>query len=233
MQIKVRVAEGFPLKILKAETSDVGIAAQLEELAPSSSYLVSASVLPTASQGLLKGWIKLLTDHPGIYREILVPVSAYVGPGGPVLAGDELDISGPVLGGGTIDLKSLRVNVAVVVFWASWCGHCQKEIPELIELHNQYHSKGLTILGVNSDKVTDQATAAIAKWKIPWSNIHFASDAENPQPNPLMVKHQINGIPALFVIDRDGRVKWIGLRNAALKVRVEQLLRSETAVSLN
>ena len=85
LQVKVQVAERFPLKILKAETSHAGMVAQLEELVPSMSYLVTASLPPTAPPGTFRGWVKLLADHPGQYREIIIPVQAYFGPGGPIM----------------------------------------------------------------------------------------------------------------------------------------------------
>ena len=232
-QIKIRTADGFSLKVLKVESSNEGIEAELQELEPSKSYSVNVKLSPSTGPGPLKGdWIKLLTHHLGAYREILVRVAGYVGSGGPIVAGDELEISGPVLGGGTIDLKSLRGSVVVVVVWASWCGHCQQEIPDLIALHEEFKSKGVAVLGVNSDTATDKAAAAVAKFKIPWANIHFPGDPEKPQPNPVMQKYQIGGIPATFVVDRSGHVKWIGLRKGALKARVEQILQSETAVGL-
>ncbi len=230
MPVTIRFDPGFMLKILNTASSHDEIVVEFDESAPTS---IKVSVLPTVAAGPLHGWVKLLTDHPDTYRELLIRITAYVGPGGPILAGDNLDISGPTLGGGTADLNSLRGSITILAFWSSGCGHCLSEIPELVALDKQYHSKGLRILGVNCDTEKVKATAAVAKLKIPWPNIHFESSKDEQVPNPLMAKYEINGIPALFVIDRTGRVKWIGLRKAALKLRVEQLLNEREVASEN
>ncbi len=225
LPVQIQVSSGSPLKILKAETTDPVIAARLEEVSSGASYRVHVSVLPGASSGPLRAHVRLLTDSAAPYHELMVPVQAYVGSGGPILLGDELEISGPTHDGGIADLKSLRGKVCIVVFWASWCGHCQAEIPELIDLYKRHHSDGLEILGVNSDSKLDKAVAVIEKFKIPWSSITFAGDLQGDAPNPLFTKHNISGIPAIFLVGRDGRVVSTGLRKVALKMRVEQLLK--------
>jgi len=230
--VQIQISSGSPLNILKTETTDPAITAQVEELSPGSSYRVYISAASGAPPGPLRSQVRLLTDSAAPYHQLLVPVHGYVGPGGPVLMGDELEISGPTIGGGRADLKSLRGKVCVVVFWASWCGHCQAEMPELVNLYKLHQSDGLEILGVNNDTSMEKAVTTLEKYKVPWPNISFAGDRQGDQTNPLFTKHGISGIPATFVIGRDGRVVSIGLRKAALKLRVEHLLKMEGVAAI-
>ena len=225
LPVKIQVGSGSKMNILKAESTDPAVAARLEEVTPGSSYLLHVSVLSGASAGPLRSQVRLFTDSAAPYQQLTVPVHAYVGSGGPILTGDELEITGPKLGGGTADLKSMRGKVCVVVFWASWCGHCQAEMPELMELYKRHQADGLEILGINSDTSLEKAVAAVEKFKTPWPNISFAGQGDGS--NPLFAKHSINGIPAIVLVGRDGRVASVGLRKTALKLRVEHLLKVE------
>lgn len=226
---RIQVAQGLDLKFVGISTSSPSLVAEFGEEADSARSIL-LSVNPGAEPGPLRGWVKIQTDHPSHYREISIPVAGYVGPGGPVIVGDELEILGPTLDGGSIDLKSLRGKVSVVVFWAGWCGHCQREMPELLALYKQLAPQGVEILGVNCDAKPEEARAAVEKWKLPWPNIHFPPD--NSGLNSLMARLQVKGIPATFVVDRTGHVSHIGLRSPVLKVRLEQLLKSAEQASL-
>lgn len=232
LPVQIQISNGSPLKILSAETTDPLVTARLEEVSAGSSYRVHVSVLPGAVAGPFRAHVRLLTDAGAPYQELRLPVQAYVGSGGPILSGDELEISGPTVDGGVVDLKSMRGKVCVIVFWASWCGHCQAEFPELVELYKRHQDNGLAILGVNNDSSLEKAVAAVNKYKLPWPNIVSTGDGSGDGSNPLFTKHAIHGIPAVFVVGRDGRVASVGLRKAALKVRVEQLLKSNGVAAI-
>jgi thiol-disulfide isomerase/thioredoxin len=102
--------------------------------------------------------------------------------------------------GETIDLSKLQGKVVVVNFWATWCGPCRREIPDMIEVYNAYKSKGLEIVGVSLDKGGwKDVTPVVKKMNIPY---------------PVVLDEQsIAGkfgdfqyIPTTFFVDRKGNI---------------------------
>ena len=230
-QVNVRSVDGLKFKIVRTEVSHSGLSLDVTETIAQESFDLAVSLKPETPDGLFKGWVKVHTDHPGNYREFVIPVNARSGTSGPIMVGDEVVIHGPTIGGGSADLKDLRGHVVVLVFWASWCGHCEKELPTLVQLYRDFGSRGAAILGVNVDTDSAKAEAAVSKLQLPWPNIHYSSDQEPGTPNPLIEKYQVKGIPAVYLIDRNGRVQSIGLRGPGLKARVEQLLNSKSVAT--
>src|SRR5271168_282452 len=74
-----------------------------------------------------------------------------------------LDFSAPGLDGKSIDLSSFRGHPVIVDFWATWCGPCRKQIPELVALYKKYNkSRGLVIIGVSCDMIQGDGVKAVA-----------------------------------------------------------------------
>ena len=78
--------------------------------------------------------------------------------------GDQgLEFSAPGLDGKSIDLSSYRGHPVIVDFWATWCGPCRKQIPELVALYKKYNkSRGLVIIGVSCDMIQGDGVKAVA-----------------------------------------------------------------------
>lgn len=91
-------------------------------------------------------------------------------------------------------------NVLIVHFWATWSEPSVEEIPELVELHNEFKEKGLRLIGVNVDKDGDRVEQALKKFKMPWPQYFDYKGLENK----LLVTHGVLKIPAHFVVDRRG-----------------------------
>jgi thiol-disulfide isomerase/thioredoxin len=78
-------------------------------------------------------------------------------------ADDGLEFSAPGLDGRSIDLSSYRGHPVIVDFWATWCGPCRKQIPELVALYKKYNrSRGLVIIGVSCDLIQGDGAKAVA-----------------------------------------------------------------------
>jgi len=96
--------------------------------------------------------------------------------------------------------KSLTNQVVVVNFWATWCGPCRKEIPDLSKVYEQYKDRGLVILGVLTDDPSNQEL------------LNFASDNEMTYPivranSDILQSFQYpRNLPTTFVYDRNGRL---------------------------
>ena len=131
------------------------------------------------------------------------------------------DFSQPDTSGVPVSLSSLRGNYVLVDFWASWCGPCRQENPNLVAAYNKYKSKKFTVLGVSLDKTKQAWIDAIQMDALTWSHI---SDLQG-WSNSVAQQFQIFSIPQNFLIDPDGKVIGKNLRGAALERKLSKVLR--------
>ncbi len=124
------------------------------------------------------------------------------------------EISLPDPQGDTISLHSMRGNFVLLDFWASWCGPCREENPYLVESYNKYNSKGFDIYQVSLDRTRDAWIKGIEEDGMEkWTHV---SDLQfwNSVVVPL---YSIQGIPANFLLDPEGRIIARNLRGAELE----------------
>jgi thiol-disulfide isomerase/thioredoxin len=122
--------------------------------------------------------------------------------------------------GKTISLKECLGKVTIIDFWASWCGPCRRENPSVVALYNEFHSQGLSIVGVSLDQDLNKWKEAIVKDKISWfqvSNIKGWND-------PIAILYQIESIPQTYILDSDGKIIAKNLRGDELRTKVKELL---------
>ncbi len=129
----------------------------------------------------------------------------------------EIDL--PNTKGEKIALSSLRGSLVLIDFWASWCGPCIKEQPLLLKLHNAYPEK-LSIYGVSMDTKKPLWTAAIAKGKLPWTNV---SDLKYWQ-SPTIADYMLQSVPLNFLIDKNGIILAKNIHGQALDEKIKSLL---------
>lgn len=130
------------------------------------------------------------------------------------------DFSAKSPNGTTISLKESLGKVTIIDFWASWCGPCRKENPNVVALYNQFHSKGLNIIGVSLDDDATKWKDAIAKDKLTWNHVSNLKGFEDP----IAIKYEIQQIPTTFILDSKGYIVAKDLRGDELKAKVEELL---------
>jgi thiol-disulfide isomerase/thioredoxin len=132
----------------------------------------------------------------------------------------------PVLGidGKPLSVAEYRGKVVLIDFWATWCGPCLAEMPNVIAAYDKYHARGFDIIGVSLDQPAGQATlpAFLKDHKMPWRQF---CDGKF-WGNELAVKYGIQAIPASFLLDRDGKIIASGLaiRGPALAPAIEAAL---------
>ena len=134
------------------------------------------------------------------------------------------EFSAPNPEGTVVTLKESLGKVTIIDFWASWCGPCRRENPNVVALYNEFHPKGLNIIGVSLDKpeAKDAWIQAIATDKLAWpqvSNLKFWED-------PIAKMYGVQAIPATFILDASGKIVARDLRGAELKAKVQELLGS-------
>ena len=130
------------------------------------------------------------------------------------------NFSAPSPEGKTISLKESLGKVTIIDFWASWCGPCRAENPNVVAMYNELHDKGLNIIGVSLDKDATKWKEAIAKDKLTWahvSNLKFWDE-------PIAKQYNVQSIPATFILDAKGNIVAKDLRGDALKAKVKELL---------
>lgn len=131
------------------------------------------------------------------------------------------DFTQPDTAGVPVSLSSLRGNYVLVDFWASWCGPCRQENPNLVAAYNKYKSKNFTVLGVSLDKAKPAWIEAIKMDGLTWTHM---SDLLGWQ-NSVAQKFQIFSIPQNFLLDPDGKVIGKNLRGADLERKLAKVLK--------
>jgi thiol-disulfide isomerase/thioredoxin/flavodoxin len=116
----------------------------------------------------------------------------------------------------TPTIASLKGRVVMLDFWATWCGPCVASIPHVIELHEKYNKKGLVVIA-HTDNSSQNVDAFIKEKKIPYS----ISVGDN-----IGDAYGVNGIPAVFLIDPDGKIAWSGHPAQLEAATIEALLKN-------
>jgi peroxiredoxin len=104
--------------------------------------------------------------------------------------------------GRNLRLKEQRGQVVLVNFWASWCGPCRQEMPQLNRLYEKYRSSGVLLLGVNIDDDARVGAATAARWGVKFPVL---LDADKT----VTRLYDLGSMPATVLIDRDGRVRYL------------------------
>jgi thiol-disulfide isomerase/thioredoxin len=132
-----------------------------------------------------------------------------------------MEITGTLLDGTAFDQKKLAGKVILVDFWATWCGPCIAEMPNMLAAYEKYQSKGFEVVGISLDEERDEVVKFIADNKIPWP-ILFAGKGWQ---DPVAQFYGISGIPQLVLIGRDGNVITTDARGEKLEARLAELFK--------
>ncbi|NEM98823.1 TlpA disulfide reductase family protein [Pontibacter burrus] len=130
------------------------------------------------------------------------------------------EITLPTPDGGTASLSSLRGKYVLIDFWASWCGPCRKENPNVVRMYNIYKDKGFEIFGVSLDQNREKWLKAIADDKLTWPHVSDLKGWESAAAG----LYNITAIPQTLLLDKEGRIIAKNLRGKDLENKLAEVL---------
>ncbi len=122
--------------------------------------------------------------------------------------------------GSEVDVAKLRGKVVLVDFWATWCGPCVGEVPNVVAAFKKYHDKGFEVIGISLDEDKDAMLKFIKEKGMTWPQYFDGKGWENA----ISSKHGIQGIPAMWLLDKKGLVRSTEARGEQLPILIEKLL---------
>ena len=123
--------------------------------------------------------------------------------------------------GKDLSLSSTRGKIVLLDFWASWCGPCRRENPNVVSIYNKYKDAGFTVFSVSLDKDASPWKAAIAADGLAWSN--HVSDLKGWGSSAAAL-YGITSIPRTFILDKEGKIVATNLRGEQLEQKIGELL---------
>src|SRR5256714_11288190 len=138
---------------------------------------------------------------------------------GSAVVGKPLVMKFKAVDGQEVDLSKLQGKVVLIDFWATWCGPCRAELPNVKAAYEKLHPKGFEIVGISFDRNKKDLQSFVAKEKMAWPQY---SDGLYWK-NKIGVKYGIEGIPTMWLVDKKGNLREMEVREN-LASRVEKLL---------
>ncbi|MBX7207122.1 MAG: TlpA family protein disulfide reductase [Verrucomicrobiaceae bacterium] len=133
--------------------------------------------------------------------------------------GEPVSLKFNAVKGGKVDLETLKGKVVLIDFWATWCGPCVKEVPNVVAAYEKLHDKGFEIVGISLDQNKAALTKFVKDNKMTWPQYFDGKGWENE----ISTRFGIHAIPAMWLVDKEGKLVSTNARGN-LEAEVEKLL---------
>lgn len=139
------------------------------------------------------------------------------------LIGNPIALTGTTHKGEKFDWSAYKGKVVLIDFWATWCGPCVRELPNMMRNYEDFHGKGFEIIGINMDSDRGRFKKFVEDREVPW--VHIMGTKEKfGWDQPIAAHYGVSSIPTQMLVGRDGKVISLNLRGRALDIRLEKLL---------
>jgi thiol-disulfide isomerase/thioredoxin len=139
------------------------------------------------------------------------------------LVGKPLELAGTTAKGAPFTWQAYRGKVVLVDFWATWCGPCRREMPNVKALYEKEANRGFEVVGVSLDEDLEALAEYLDENEIPWETLA----GEGTQD--LAQQYGVRGIPTMMLVDKEGKVVAVSHGVAQLLPLVEKLLAAPAA----
>jgi len=135
------------------------------------------------------------------------------------LVGKPFEMKFAAIDGRQVDLATLRGKVVLIDFWATWCGPCVKEIPNVKATYAKLHPKGFEIIGISFDEKKAALQSFVLKEQMPWPQYFDGRGWKNKYGTQF----GIHSIPTMWLVDKKGNLRELNARSS-LESKVQKML---------
>lgn len=133
------------------------------------------------------------------------------------------NVLGETVNGAAWSLQEHLGKIVLIDFWATWCGPCVQEVPELREIHDKYKDRAdFLMIGVSLDKERSTLTNFCKERRIEWLQLH---EADKAWSNSVARAFDVQWIPSVWLIDRDGKIIVFETSMSEIEKRLSELLK--------